>query len=92
MRTGHAHDTRIVVDMRRTTHGRGAWIHADAACVEHMLRKKSWMRAFRVSQGMDISELNTLRERITQTDTTLRYRNPHTATDNVVVDTSTGSG
>lgn len=37
---------RVVID-RKGIGGRGAWLHADGACLERALRRRAFARAFR---------------------------------------------
>ncbi len=37
---------RVIVDRRRTG-GRGAWLHADAACLDRAIRRRAFGRALR---------------------------------------------
>ncbi len=40
-------DGQVVPDPDRTAPGRGAWLHADAECLELALRRRGFPRAFR---------------------------------------------
>jgi hypothetical protein len=39
--------TSVVPDPRRCTPGRGAWLHADIACLDLAVQRRAFSRAFR---------------------------------------------
>lgn len=47
--------SRVVVDARRRLPGRGAWLHADAACLEAARKRNAFRRALRVAGRLDDS-------------------------------------
>ncbi len=46
---------RIVPDIKSRIPGRGAWIHARAACEQAATRKRAWGRALRQPGSPDVS-------------------------------------
>ncbi|WP_308701014.1 MULTISPECIES: YlxR family protein [Isoptericola] len=48
-------DVRVVVDVRGSLPGRGAWIHPDLACLEGAVRRRAVPRALRAAAPLDLS-------------------------------------
>jgi predicted RNA-binding protein YlxR (DUF448 family) len=53
---------RVIVDRRRAG-GRGAWLHADAACLERALRRRAFARALRTKDA--VADAASLRAELT---------------------------
>jgi predicted RNA-binding protein YlxR (DUF448 family) len=60
-------DGLVVFDARRRRPGRGAWVCADAACVESGVRRERLAHAFRkpcrLAQGLEAAVLERVRAR-----------------------------
>ncbi|WP_083372432.1 YlxR family protein [Paraoerskovia marina] len=56
-RTGSSGTAELVPDVRRSLPGRGAWIHADLACLDRAEKRRSFARALRVTTPVDVSGL-----------------------------------
>lgn len=52
--------THVVPDPRRTTPGRGAWIHLDGGCLRTALDRKAFPRALRMGIDADVTALHAL--------------------------------
>ncbi len=47
-------DVLVVPDPRRRAAGRGAWVHRVPECVEQALRRRAFVRAFRLPPGCGV--------------------------------------
>ncbi|WP_454854448.1 YlxR family protein [Promicromonospora soli] len=52
-----AEPRRIVVDVRASLPGRGAWVHPDPQCLELAERRRAVPRALRVDGPLDLGEV-----------------------------------
>jgi len=52
-----ARDLELVVDERKASPGRGAWLHPTPECAEKALRRRAFARALRVSGPLDTQTL-----------------------------------
>ncbi|MER7798070.1 YlxR family protein [Microbacterium sp. NPDC096154] len=48
-----ARDLELVIDERKASPGRGAWLHPTRECAENALRRRAFGRALRVSGPLD---------------------------------------
>ena len=51
-------DGELMVDVRATMPGRGAWIHPDSACLALAERRRAFGRALRVSGPLDAAPVH----------------------------------
>ncbi|WP_277212741.1 YlxR family protein [Isoptericola croceus] len=54
--------SRVVVDVRGSLPGRGAWIHPDLACLDHAVRRRAVPRALRAADPLDLTAVRTYLE------------------------------
>lgn len=47
----------VVIDSKKTSAGRGAWIHLRVSCLELALRRRAVPRALRVIEPLDLAEV-----------------------------------
>lgn len=47
----------LVLDLRKAMPGRGAWLHADATCLEQATKRRAWGRALRLRSAVDTATL-----------------------------------
>nr|WP_277986435.1 YlxR family protein [Promicromonospora panici] len=52
-----AEPRRVVVDVRASLPGRGAWVHPEPRCLELAERRRAVPRALRVDGPLDLSEV-----------------------------------
>ncbi|GAB3277219.1 DUF448 domain-containing protein [Microbacterium sp. MEC084] len=50
-------DLELVIDERKSSPGRGAWLHPTRECAENALRRRAFGRALRVSGPLDTQTL-----------------------------------
>ncbi|MFV2144566.1 MULTISPECIES: YlxR family protein [Isoptericola] len=54
--------TRVVVDVRGSLPGRGAWIHPDLACLESAVRRRAVPRALHAAAPLDLAGVRAFLE------------------------------
>jgi uncharacterized protein len=62
-------DGDLVLDLRRSIAGRGAWIHPDLDCLSKAERRRAFAKAFRVPGPLDTGGLRTRLEELVHRET-----------------------
>lgn len=49
----------LVVDLKRSAPGRGAWVHPDPACLDQAVRRRAFPRALRSAGPVDVTGVSS---------------------------------
>jgi len=71
---------KIVVDIRKTEPGRGAWLHQSLSCFELAVRRRAFYRAFRVQNADLTAAQSYFREKFKEYDKQMKESNKEMAT------------